>query len=108
MTGAADLFLRPAVIGGQTKPDDYSVIWDSLTIGRIFRSIGLNGADIWSWSAGLPTIPQQPRWRGQAGTLKEAKAAFRKAWDEIEPDLTYDDLKEARRIEADRSRPWHR
>jgi hypothetical protein len=103
-----DLFLRPCVIGGETKPDDYSVIWDGLTIGRIYRYAGSGAGDRWAWSAGLSVIPQQPRWRGLAGSLKEAKEAFRRAWDEIRPELTYDNLKEARDRQADRSRPWHR
>jgi hypothetical protein len=102
------LFLRPCVIGGETKPDDYSVICDDLIIGRIYRYEGSGTGDRWAWSAGLSVIPQHPRWRGLAGSLKEAKAAFRQAWNEIGPDLTYDDLKKARRIQGDRSRPWHR
>jgi hypothetical protein len=96
------------MIGGETKPDDYSVVWDGLIIGRIHRTAGVGGGDVWSWSAGLSHLPQRPNHRGRAGTLKEAKAAFRTAWGEIEPDLTYDAIKEARRIAADRGRPWHR
>lgn len=103
-----DLFLRPCVIGGETKPDDYSVIWEGLTIGRIYRYAGSGAGERWAWSAGLSHLPQQPRWRGLARSLKEAKAAFRVAWDEIQPDLAYEDLKEARRIEGDCTRPWHR
>jgi hypothetical protein len=103
-----DLFLRPAVIGGETKPDDYSVIWDNLTIGRISRYPGSGSGEKWSWSAGLSNLPQQPRWRGLASSLKEAKAAFRLAWDEIRPELTPDNIREARHIQDDYSRPWHR
>jgi hypothetical protein len=102
-----DLFLRPTAIADETRPDDYQVIWDDLSIGRIYRDIGINGSDVWIWSAGLSVIPQQPRWRGRAGSLKEAKAAFKKAWDEIKPDLTYDNIKEARESQT-RIRPWHR
>lgn len=103
-----DLFLRPCEIAGETKPDDYSVIWDDLIIGRIYRYSGSGAGDKWSWSAGLSVIPQRPRWRGLANSLKEAKAAFRQAWNEVRPELTYDNIKEARRIQDDRSRPWHR
>jgi hypothetical protein len=40
-----DLTLRKAVIGGETKPDDFIVIWDELSIGRLLRSISVGGAD---------------------------------------------------------------
>ena len=49
------LSLRRAVIGGETAPDDYLVIWDDL--------------------------------KGQ---------------------ISHDEIQAARRIAADRSRPWHR
>src|ERR1700748_3777660 len=91
-----DLSLRPCVIGEETKPDDYSVIWDGLAIGRIYRYSGSGAGDRWSWSAGLSNVPQQPRWRGLAGSLKEAKAAFKEAWKEILPGLSEAQLQEHR------------
>jgi hypothetical protein len=30
-----DLFLRPTVIGDDTTPDDYQVVWNDLPIGRV-------------------------------------------------------------------------
>lgn len=102
-----ELFLRPCVIGGETKPDDYSVIWGGLTIGRIYRYMGSGAGEKWSWNAGLFNIPQQPRWRGLAGSLNEAKAAFKKAWEEIAADLSYNDIREAR-ADEERIRPWHK
>lgn len=103
-----DLTLRKTVIGGETAPDDYIVIWEDLPIGRIMRSVAVGGGDTWSWSAGLPNVPQRPSHRGRADTLDLAKAAFRKAWDELRDDLSYEDVREARRLAADKSRPWHR
>ncbi|WP_426418028.1 hypothetical protein [Bradyrhizobium genosp. A] len=38
-----DLALRKAVIGGETKPDDFIVIWDEVPISRLFRTIGVGG-----------------------------------------------------------------
>jgi hypothetical protein len=35
------LTLRPTLIGGETAPDDYQVIWDSLPIGRILKQPGV-------------------------------------------------------------------
>ncbi|WP_247563961.1 hypothetical protein [Bradyrhizobium sp. 188] len=67
--------MRRTVIGGQTAPDDYEVIWDDLVIGRIFRSIGVGGQGGWSWTAFLPNVPQRDQHRGGAGSLTEAKAA---------------------------------
>ncbi len=103
-----DLTLRKTVIGGETAPDDYVVIWDDLPIGRIFRSIGTGGAHIWSWSAGLPNVPQRSNHRGRADTLDQAKAQFRTAWAEIKADLSYDQIKAARDMAGNRSRPWHK
>lgn len=59
-----DLTLRRTVIGGQTAPDDYEVIWDELSIGRIFRSVGVGGIDGWSWAVILPNVPQRSDHRG--------------------------------------------
>jgi hypothetical protein len=39
-----DLSMRRNVIGGETAPDDYDVIWDELTIGRIFKQVGAGTA----------------------------------------------------------------
>ncbi len=102
------LTLRKTVIGGETAPDDYVVIWDELPIGRIFKSVGVGGNQIWSWSAGLPNVPQRSNHRGRADSLEQAKVQFRTAWAEIKEDVSYDQIKEAREMAGDRSRPWHK
>jgi hypothetical protein len=56
-----ELFLRKAVIGGETSPHDYVVIWDELPIGEDLKS-----------------------------------------------SVSYEQIREARRLAADRSRPWQR
>jgi hypothetical protein len=48
--GSETIALRKTLIGGQTYPDDYTVIWRELPIGRIMRAPGLrrtsrNGAE---------------------------------------------------------------
>lgn len=103
-----DLTLRRTVIGGETVPDDYAVIWDDLSIGRIFRSIAVGGADAWSWSCFLPNVPQSSSHRGRADRLDQAKAQFRAAWTDLQSQISYAQIREARAIEADRSRPWHK
>jgi hypothetical protein len=69
--------LRPCVIGGQTAPDDCSVVTeDGETVGRIYR---VDGARIesWAWFAHIPGAAAN----GRALSLDEAKKAFRAAWD---------------------------
>ncbi|MDX3971197.1 MAG: hypothetical protein QHD01_32015 [Bradyrhizobium sp.] len=103
-----DLTLRRTVIGGETVPDDYAVIWDGLTIGRIFKTVAVGGGADWSWSCGLPNVPQRSGQRGRAGSMDAAKAAFRTAWTALRSDLSYEEIRQARAIDQDRSRPWHR
>ncbi|CUT12564.1 hypothetical protein BF49_7132 [Bradyrhizobium sp.] len=97
--------MRRTVIGGQTTPDDYEVIWDELTIGRIFRGVGVGGIDGWSWAVILPNVPQRSEHRGGARSLAEAKARFRSAWQHHQ--ISYDEISKAREIQG-RRRPWHR
>ncbi|EJN10455.1 hypothetical protein PMI42_06231 [Bradyrhizobium sp. YR681] len=103
-----DLFLRKTVIGGDTARGDYLVIWDDLTIGRIFKTVAVGGKDAWQWSCGLPNVPQRSTHRGRAGSLDAAKIDFRAAWTELHAELSHEEIREARAMDADRSRPWHR
>src|SRR4051794_270176 len=107
-TMSSDLTLRRTVIGAQTAPDDYVVIWDGLPVGRIFKSIDVGGGAAWSWSCFLPNVPQPSPHRGRAGNLKAAKVQFRAAWADLQSQISYDQIREARVIDGDRSRPWHR
>lgn len=102
------LFLRKTVIGGQTAPDDYVVIWEDLPIGRIFKGSGIGGGAIWSWSCSLPNVPQHGRYRGGAASLAEAKSLFERAWEELQGEISHSQIEEARRIAGDQSRPWHK
>lgn len=104
MTG--DLTLRRAIIGGEAATDDYLVIWDGLCIGRIWKTIAVGGGADWSWSCGLPNVPQRSGQRGRAGSMDAAKAAFRGAWTALEAELSYEEIKVAREIQNER-RPWH-
>lgn len=100
------LTLRRTIIGGETAPGDYTVIWDGLSIGRIFKTVAVGGHDAWSWSCALPNVPQPSTHRGRAGNLDAAKRAFRAAWTELQGQISHDQIRKARAIEGDRSRPW--
>jgi hypothetical protein len=102
-----DLTMRRTVIGGQTAPDDSDVIWDELSIWRIFRWVGVGGIDGWSWAVVLPNVPQGSEHRGGAGSLNEAKGRFRSAWEVLHGQIGYDQISKARNIQG-RRRPWHR
>lgn len=102
-----DLTLRKTAIGGETRPGDFVVIWDELPIGRIFRSIAVGGGEAWSWTCFLPNVPQPATHRGIASTLPAAKTAFRAAWTDLQSNLSYDQIRKARKLAADPSRPWH-
>lgn len=102
-----DLRLRRTVIGGETAPDDYVVVWDDLIIGRIFRTTGTAGSEAWSWSVALPNVPQPSHHRGRATTLAAAKAAFRVAWADLQGQVSYQQIRAAREIQ-NQTRAWHK
>lgn len=70
-----DLTMPPTVIGGETPPDDYEVIWDGLSIGRIFRSVGVGGIDGWSWAVILPNVPSAASIAGAPAALTKPRPA---------------------------------
>jgi hypothetical protein len=103
-----DLSLRKTVIGGETAPSDYVVIWEALPIGRIFKSVAVGGGDAWSWSCSLPNVPQPSSHRGRTDSLEAAKIQFRAAWADLQSQIGYAEIREARAINTDRSRSWHK
>jgi hypothetical protein len=61
---AEPLTLRKTVIAGETAPDDYCVIWNRLTIGRVLKVNGRPDArETWSWGVAFPGKPQLPAHR---------------------------------------------
>lgn len=94
--------MRRAVIGGETAPGDFIVIWDELPIGRIHKTTGMGGKDAFNWSCALPNVPQPSNHRGRATTLEQAKDEFRRAWDDLKSQVSYDQIREARAIDAKR------
>jgi hypothetical protein len=59
--------------------DDYAIN-DETTVDRIYRQ-QIHGERKWLWF--LQTAPAPPPNRGIADTLDEAKAAFKKRYDEV-------------------------
>jgi hypothetical protein len=102
-----DLSLRKTIIGGETTPHDYLVIWDGLPVGRIFSTHAVGGGEEWSWSCFLPNVPQRSHHRGRATRLAHAKVEFRKAWTELQGEISHDQIRAARAMTSDHSRPWH-
>ncbi len=76
-------------IDGQSYPDDYTVTWRGLPIGRIRKSPGLPAhIDQWSWGC---NVYGQPSLRGDSGQgidLEDCKAKFKTAWARIHARLT--------------------
>ena len=79
-----DLRLRPTeIIAGEPLPDDWCVVLDGDTIGRIMRVQLARGVWVWSWS--LILFPASPADRGDEPTLDAAKAAFRSRAEAVWP-----------------------
>jgi hypothetical protein len=101
--------MRSTVIAGEKGKDDYTVVWNGITIGRLLKVSGVGGRSSWSWGVAFPHRPQLPAHRGQAGDLEECKRRFRVAWSAIYRELTDADVEAARSDqEAVKNRPWNR
>lgn len=89
-----DLTLRKTLIGDETAPDDFVVIWDGIEIGRIFRQSGApaHGGETWWWGITLHRPPLPAPIEGKCRDLNEAKHQFRDRWAAIMPLLSEDDI----------------
>jgi hypothetical protein len=73
--------LRVTKIDGQTYPDDYTVTWRGLRIGRIRKNPGLPAhVDQWSWGCNVYGQPPRRDDSGQGANLEDCKAKFKVAW----------------------------
>jgi|APCry1669190731_1035312.scaffolds.fasta_scaffold117472_1 hypothetical protein len=95
----AVLTLRKTVIGGDALEDDYTVHFDGLQIGRIFRKHGVNARQVWSWNV-QPDVGFAPGLFGIEDDLDTAKAAFKASWDAFWPTLSEAQVAEWRRMQA--------
>lgn len=86
------LSLRRTVIGGDVLDNDYCVIREGRSIGRIHEAterFGFNPG--WTWAIN-PPLPIPPWGSGQAPSLEQAKAELREAWERFYETLTPDDI----------------
>ncbi|GEC14234.1 hypothetical protein [Nitrobacter winogradskyi] len=91
-----DLLLRPTVTAGDKLKDDYCVIHEGRSVGRIqLASEQSSQRTVWEWHVNLP-LPI-PRWcNGSADSLEAAKQGCKDAWEKFYASLT-----------PERIRRWH-
>lgn len=87
-----ELRLRLTVIGGETAPNDFVVMREGRSIGRLREATERYGHNPgWDWTINIP-LPV-PAWtHGSAASLEEAKLAFKEAWGRFFATLTPDDI----------------
>ena len=76
------------VIGGEKLDNDFVVLFEGRSVGRIRQAderIGHNPG--WDWAIN-PPLPILPRGNGSADSLEQTKAEFRAAWARFYATLT--------------------
>lgn len=79
--------------------ETWHIYRDDVHIGTIGRRPGVpNSSDQWGWSIGFypGTEPGQHR-RASAANFEDARAAFERAWQQLEPELTEEHYERWRR-----------
>jgi hypothetical protein len=88
------IYLRATVIGGKRWPDDYTVIWRGLTIGRIMLAPGLpRHVPQWRWTCNFYGKPGGGN--GSGSDLDDCKLRFRATWASVAAGLTTEDIARA-------------
>lgn len=77
--------LRPAVVDGVSRDDNYEVIWRGLAIGRMLKQ---PDSPHWWWGCNVYGQPATPGDRGPAINFKDCQVRFKLAWAKIRPTLT--------------------
>jgi hypothetical protein len=72
---------RTVFLDGERRADDYEVRYAGRTVGRILR-LRSTGRELWHWTQIDVRAPSYGPNGGVADTFEEAKAAFRRTWDE--------------------------
>jgi hypothetical protein len=83
--------LRVTVIGGLRYPDDFTVIWRGLPIGRIMKISGVR----WWWGCNFDGQLSLDDDSGNGIDLDDCKAKFLIAWTRIRAALTDADIARA-------------
>ncbi|ABE63432.1 hypothetical protein Nham_2652 [Nitrobacter hamburgensis X14] len=83
-----DLLLRKTVIGGDTLQNDYCVIHEGRSAGRIrLADVRSWQGPVWTWNVN-PPLPI-PSWcNGSTDSLEAAKDEFKAAWERFYASLT--------------------
>lgn len=103
-----DLLLRKTVIGGDTLQNDYCVIHEGRSVGRIRLADERSWqGTVWTWNVNV-TLPI-PSWcNGSADSLEAAKDEFKAAWERFYAGLTPENIASWHRTEdlAKASASW--
>jgi hypothetical protein len=96
MSGHESFTIHATEIDGQSYPDDYTVIWRGLPIGRIRKNPGLpDHVDQWSWGCNVYGQQSAREDSGQGTDLEDCKAEFKTAWRRIRARLSSADVAKA-------------
>ena len=83
-----NLVLQPMTwTDGYSQPDDYKIIHEGQTIGRICRLSNILSKEMWCWTHFGPRMFRHTPKGGIAYSLDDANAAFRAAWERHEQEL---------------------
>lgn len=86
--------LRPAVVDGVRRDDDFEVVWRGIPIGRILKQ---PDTPHWWWGCNVYGQPATPDDRGPAINFKDCQVRFKLAWARIRPTLTEEAIAAAAR-----------
>lgn len=67
-------------MGWDNAEDDYAVLDDDRSVGRIYRK---HGEDRWLWSVNMSPFPAPPPNNGLTSSLEEAKQQFKERYEEM-------------------------
>lgn len=67
-------------MGWDNAEDDYAVLDDDKSVGRIYRK---HGEDRWLWSVNMSPFPAPPPNNGLTSSLEEAKQQFKERYEEM-------------------------
>lgn len=67
-------------MGWDNAEDDYAVLDDDKSVGRIHRK---DGEDRWLWSVNMSPFPAPPPNNGLTSSLEEAKQQFKERYEEM-------------------------
>jgi hypothetical protein len=92
-------------IDGQSYPDDYTVNWRGLPIGRIRKNPGLPAhVAQWSWGCNVYGQPSLSGDSGEGTDLEDCKAKFKAAWARVRGRLRDVDIAKARGMRSEEMR----